>query len=404
VATGSVGERIAAYRRRRGLSQTALAGLVGRSESWLSQVERGIRSVDRLSVLLDMAKVLHVDVESLTGSPWQYAPNGGSAPDSLSEVRRFFSRYHNLLGVDSAEPITLTQLHGSVTAAHEAYQAARYEDVIAGLPTLLSGADALHRTAGGRARRNALLGYASAYAVAAKLLTKVGAGDLSLLAADRCATAAVEADSMTARGMAAYQVVCALLRSERPEDAEPLAVGMAEEAQREAGPDRPTLVSIAGSLWLIAAVIASRRTERDEAWRRLDQAQILANMLGQDGNFAWTAFGSTNVGIHRVSVAAELGDPGAALRAAESVNVDRLPTGLKSRRAQMHLDLAWAEVQRKRDADAVLHLLEAERVAPESVRYNVIPRELIRTLLNRQKRGGRTSALHSLAMRAGVLE
>jgi len=54
------------YRRRRGLSQAALAGLVGRSESWLSQVERGIRSVDRLSVLLDMAKILHVDVESLT--------------------------------------------------------------------------------------------------------------------------------------------------------------------------------------------------------------------------------------------------------------------------------------------------------------------------------------------------
>ncbi|WP_428983209.1 helix-turn-helix transcriptional regulator [Phytohabitans maris] len=44
--SGSVGERIAAYRRRRGLSQAALAGLVGRSELWLSQVERGIRSVD----------------------------------------------------------------------------------------------------------------------------------------------------------------------------------------------------------------------------------------------------------------------------------------------------------------------------------------------------------------------
>lgn len=49
-----MGKRIAAYRRRRGLSQEALAGLIGRSESWLSQVERGLRSVDRLSVLLDL--------------------------------------------------------------------------------------------------------------------------------------------------------------------------------------------------------------------------------------------------------------------------------------------------------------------------------------------------------------
>lgn len=402
--SGSVGERIAAYRRRRGLSQTALAGLVGRSESWLSQVERGIRSVDRLSVLLDMAKVLHVDVESLTGGPWRYAPNGCSSPDSLGKVRRFLSRYDNLLGVTPIEPVWLPELNASVTTAHEAYQAARYEDVIAGLPGLLSNADAWHQRAVGEKRRDALLGYSSAYAVAAKLFTKVGAGDLSLLAADRCASAAVEADSVTARGMAAYQVVCALLRNERPEDAEPLAVRMAEETQRQARPDRPTLASVAGSLWLIAAVIASRQTDRDEAWRRLDHAQGLANMLGADGNFAWTGFGLTNVGIHRVSVAAELGDPAAALRAAESVDLDRLPAGLKSRRAQMHLHLAWAEAQRKRDADAVLHLLEAERIAPESVRYNVIVRELVRGMLGRQKRGGRTRALHSLAVRSGVLD
>jgi hypothetical protein len=59
--------------------------------------------------------------------------------------------------------------------------------------------------------------------------------------------------------------------------------------------------------------------------------------------------------------------------------------------------------QRKRDADAVLHLLEAEQVAPEAVRYNVVVQELIRELLVRQKRT-KTSALHRLAVRAGVLE
>ncbi|MFG3604734.1 helix-turn-helix domain-containing protein [Micromonospora chersina] len=37
MVSGSIGERVAAYRRRRGLSQAALAGLIGRSESWLSQ-------------------------------------------------------------------------------------------------------------------------------------------------------------------------------------------------------------------------------------------------------------------------------------------------------------------------------------------------------------------------------
>jgi len=63
----SVGERIAIYRRRRGLSQLALANMIGRSESWLSQVERGIRHVDRVSVLIRLAQVLKVTVEDLIG-------------------------------------------------------------------------------------------------------------------------------------------------------------------------------------------------------------------------------------------------------------------------------------------------------------------------------------------------
>lgn len=104
-----------------------------------------------------------------------------------------------------------------------------------------------------------------------------------------------------------------------------------------------------------------------------------------------------------MTVAAELGDPAEALRVSAAVDPDRLPEGLNSRRAQVHLDLAWAQAQRKRDADAVLHLLEAERVAPEAMRYNVMLRELVREMLTRQKRV-KTSALHRLAVRAGVLE
>jgi hypothetical protein len=47
--------------------------------------------------------------------------------------------------------------------------------------------------------------------------------------------------------------------------------------------------------------------------------------------------------------------------------------------------------------------MEAERVAPEAVRYNVMVRELVREMLARQKRS-KTSALHRLAVRAGVLD
>lgn len=404
MGSGAMGDRIAAYRRRRGLSQAALAGLVGRSESWLSQVERGVRSVDRLSVLLDLARVLRVEVAALTGAPWQYAPNGSTVIGGLDEIRRFFGRYDVLFGDAADGPTDVARVRGAAAAAHEAYQAAHYERVVGGLPALLGAADNLYRTAAGDQRPSASWEYVAAYTVTAKLLTKMGAGDLALLAADRCVTAAIDSGSMRAQGLAAYQVACALLCADRPEDAERVAVRMAERVQPRAKQDRPTLVSVAGSLWLIAALIASRRTDTAETRRRLTQAARLAEVLGRDGNFGWTAFGPTNVAIHRVTAAAELGDPTEALRAAGSVDQDRLPTGLNSRRAQMYLDLAWAQAQRRRDADAVLHLLEAERIAPEAVRYNVMVRGLVREMLARQKRGVKASALYRLAVRSGVLD
>lgn len=88
-----IGERIAIYRRRRGLTQLVLAGLIGRSESWLSQVERGIRPIDRLSVLIDIAHVLKVNVTDLTGQPFSLAPNGGFENDAVHAIRHALTRY-----------------------------------------------------------------------------------------------------------------------------------------------------------------------------------------------------------------------------------------------------------------------------------------------------------------------
>jgi hypothetical protein len=81
-----------------------------------------------------MARVLHVEVEALIGRPWQYAPNGGGVIESLDGVRRFFSQYDHLLKVEPPVPIPLGDLYHRVATAHNTYQAARYDEVIAGLP------------------------------------------------------------------------------------------------------------------------------------------------------------------------------------------------------------------------------------------------------------------------------
>jgi transcriptional regulator with XRE-family HTH domain len=75
----AVGGRIRTHRKRIGLSQVEFAGLIGRSESWVSQVERGVRSVDRMSVLQKLADALSVPVAELRdGALTESAGQAGS--------------------------------------------------------------------------------------------------------------------------------------------------------------------------------------------------------------------------------------------------------------------------------------------------------------------------------------
>ncbi|WP_460654662.1 hypothetical protein [Kribbella endophytica] len=107
-----------------------------------------------------------------------------------------------------------------------------------------------------------------------------------------------------------------------------------------AGSDTPDAVSLAGSLWLISSVIAARRSDRAASNERLATATQLAELLAHDGNHWWTAFGPTNVLIHRASVAAEFGDPSGTLRVATEIHTEALPAGLQGRRSRLHIDLA----------------------------------------------------------------
>jgi transcriptional regulator with XRE-family HTH domain len=375
--TEPIGRRIALHRSRRGLSQAAVAGLVGRSESWLSQVERGLRTVDSYSVLRDLGRVLRVDIGTLTGS--------GSEPGrSVRDGDLFAIERALLTGVANAP---IADVGSTVPALHGAYQAAHYDKVLAALPGLVEALD----------RQESRL-VAAGYTVVAKTLTKIGQHDLALVAADRARTAAQRGGDPADFGMAVYQVVCALLPTPRAPLAEELAVTTATELDG----DGPAVWSVTGALWLIAAVAAARRIDAAAAEERLDRAHRLAGRLGEDANHRWTAFGPTNVAIHRVSVAVELGDAPAALAATEAVDLDRLPEGLRSRRVQVQLDIAWAQAQRRRDAEALVALLEVERTAPQVTRRNAVARDTIRQLLARA-RGTSGAAVRGLAHRARVV-
>lgn len=391
-----IGDRIAHYRRRKGLSQAALAGLVGRSESWLSQVERGKRGVDNLTVIRDLATALGISVDTLTGSP-QTARDRAAAEDNRSSaiagVRAYIDGYAWL--VESPQkPTEPAAVAAALDQLNAHYQAARYGDALDDLPQLLDDADCLPP------------GHASlqvaTWIVGAKVLHKVGANRLAGLAADRAARAA-RTGSPADRGLAARQVAESLLRAGEVDTADMLVTSMAETLDRHADPHDDELRSVRGALWLLAAVIAARRTERFEALSRLDKADTLARELGRDDNLLGTAFGPTNVLIHSVSVAAELQDAGEALRIAETIDPEDLPDGLVSRRAQLHLDLAWAYTQQRRDTDACLQLMVINQIAPQLIEHSPILREAIHELLGRARIASGGRLLTDLAKAAGIL-
>jgi transcriptional regulator with XRE-family HTH domain len=126
-----------------------------------------------------------------------------------------------------------------------------------------------------------------------------------------------------------------------------------------------------------------------------------ADVLGQDGNFLCTGFGSANVAIHEISVAVQLGDARQAHALGAALDTDHLPEVLVGRRSQVHLDLSRAATQMQDDGLAVLHLLEAERVAEQAVSRNTNAQEVIRVLLGREQRNS-TPGLRALAQRAGI--
>lgn len=126
----TAGQRIARARRRRGLSQAVLAGLVGRSESWLSQVERGKRGVDSHTVLMRLAEVLRVDIEELTASA-DPDDSGRRVHPAASLIEQAMMGYGAPGPVDSGEEpereVSLDFLRAQARSAYQAYQATRYD-------------------------------------------------------------------------------------------------------------------------------------------------------------------------------------------------------------------------------------------------------------------------------------
>ena len=407
---GPVGERIAIYRRRRGLSQAVLAGLIGRSVSWLSQVERGTRAVDRMSVLIDLSRVLKVDIAELTGQSFALAPNGGLEPEGLADIRRVLMRYTELPAAINPGPSTvdaapdLIQLRSRVDTAWRLRQASRYGQLGRQVPDLITQAEQATQHYQGDDQRTAFALLAETYQVTRAMLRKLGDAHLAWIAADRAVRAGRHADNPLLIAVGARALSQVFTETGQLDAALDISLSSAAALEPRLRGNRsgPEGWSVWGALLLTAAVAAARDNDIGAASDYLRRAGRAADHLHADRNDLWTSFGPTNVAIHGISAAVELGDVSETIRRAEQVNTTALPADLLERRAQVFIDLGRAYVQRRDDAAASAVFRQAEELAPEEVHYSVPVREALREMLKREHRYT-SRELRPLARRTGII-
>lgn len=319
----------------------------------------------------------------------------------LDALRRaLLGRHAALDAEESHTSFSGAQIEKSVVQVHHLYQMADYDGAARLLPLVITRLEMLAADTSVPMHTKV-----TANLAAAKLATKLGDAGLAWVAADRSLRLAQETDRHSLIGIANYQVACALLRSGHLADAEQTAASAVERVASGSGALRQNAedaLSACGALLLLMAIMAARRGDAPAAQKYLRDAAQLADRLGKDGNWLWTAFGPTNIAIHELGVRVALGDSHRALQLGASIDTDMLPAVLRGRRSQVHLELGWASARQGDDSSAVLHLLEAERVAKQTVSRNATAKGLLTTLLARERKNT-TPGLRALATRAGVI-
>jgi tetratricopeptide (TPR) repeat protein len=275
-----------------------------------------------------------------------------------------------------AELPSLAELEVDLRSVFDAYQASRFGFAASRAPLLLADALLAARQYEGDARIRANELFALSYQAAASVLTKLGESDLAWMAAERGLSAAQQAGNHAITGSLFRSVSFALLSIGRLAPAMQLTEAGAAYLQPHLTGDNGELQSVYGMLFLAGSMAASRSGDRTTTRSYLDEAEDIARQLGSDKNHLWTAFGPTNVAIHRISTAMELQDIQIALDLGPSLDTSGLPA---ERRVRHLIDVARAYNLTGRADVALQTILGAEQLAPEQIRHHYLSKQLVLT-------------------------
>ncbi|MEU1813998.1 helix-turn-helix transcriptional regulator [Streptomyces roseifaciens] len=380
------GTRVANLRIQRGLTQKELAGSVGRTTSWLSQVERGVQPVNRLDVLRLLADALGVPVDALRPDAPRPTESVEPAPEpnDLDQARLLISG-HAALGalLAAEEPEERTSLADLLVRVDRVWSLAhdgRLSQLSAEMNTLVPQLERATRTVAECERPQAFSLLARAYQALSAAFTRQNEADAAWVAADRSIAAAERSGRTLDVFAGAFRLAHAFVRLRRYDQADHTArtavSALARHLSRTG--ETPESLSVLGSLHLVLALVHARCGSRTDARQEITTARQIAARLGGDRNDLHLEFGPTNVEIHAVAIAVDLGDAGEALDAGECLDASGLST---ERQARLALDLGRAHAQLRHSGEALSYFLKAEHLAPEMMRSHTAARSAIRDLV-----------------------
>ncbi|TDB85334.1 helix-turn-helix transcriptional regulator [Actinomadura sp. 7K534] len=395
----TIGARLRALRRWRGMTLDQLAGQAGLSKSFLSMAERGQRALDRRSHISALAKTLRVSETDLVGAPHLTADPVQAAPHATVPAVRAALLTNTLTApaTDRARPLS------ELVAEMERIDRSEYQHTEVGerLPALL---DELHvhacAPADEAAHRLALQTLIEAFQTATFTSKDLGYGDLAHIAAMRADEAARILDDPVSTGKAASLRIHTMPTTTRER-----TLAAAEEAADRLEPHaRDDLgVQVLGMLTLAASMTATVACDYERAGHWLDQAAGLAGRTPDTPGENWGAFSASNVGAWRIALATERGESGGdLLRLAASVDEARLRPR-RGRHAAFLADVGRGLARDKKTRhEAQRWLLRAEKVAPHKIRNSAAVGETVAVMLTQAHGASVGRELRGLASRMGL--
>jgi len=399
----TIGTRLRALRLWRHMTLAEVAGLTGVSAAYLSMAERGLRSVDRRSMISALASALRVSETELTGGPHLGSDPEQSAPHSAIPALRVALETDSLF--DPADRCTrsVADLAAEVTAIKTLYyQRCDYVAIGERLPAVL---DELHThacPASAEADRQAALGTLIEACITASFMAKsLGYPDLAHVAALRAEEAARMLGDPAALGKAAFlrfHTVPREIKSwERALVMAERAAGALEPHARDAD-----AICVLGLLTLSAALAAAVLQRSPTVDRWLSESAALAARVPDEMTGNWQSFCSTNVAVWRTSLAVERGEGGGKIAELASA-VDERKLTTRTRRADFLIDVGRGVARDpKARAEAVGWMHRAEKIAPQRVRNYAPARETVAYLLTRATATAGGRELRGMAARMGV--